>query len=144
MPISESGEPQSLSLDDLLSGLVSYLHEKDIQRLSLRAGLPSVWDGTPRYTPLSTAVVYASRAPWTECPVALSQALLALDEQDKTLSESASSNISSSSGSSGASLPRKTSQGGSKRLKSKTRPRHERSGSTEHQKPASSLDGRDP
>ncbi|CAN0566086.1 unnamed protein product, partial [Ectocarpus sp. 12 AP-2014] len=37
MPISESGEPQSLSLDDLLSGLVSYLHEKDIQRLSLRA-----------------------------------------------------------------------------------------------------------
>ncbi|CAM9954653.1 unnamed protein product [Ectocarpus sp. 12 AP-2014] len=144
IPISESGEPQSLSLDDLLSGLVSYLHGEDIQRLSLRPGLPSVWDGTPRYTPLSTAVVYASRAPWTECPVALSQALLALDEQDKTLTESASSNISSSSGSSGASLSKKTSQGGSKRLKSKTRPRHERSGSTEHQKPAPSLDGRDP
>ncbi len=111
-PISvRDGQP--LSFDDMLSGLVSYLHSQDMRQLTQRPGLRGLVDGVRRSTPLSTAVVSASRIPWASCPAALSLALAALDEQDKALAESASSNLStSSSTSSGTSLSgRKTPPG---------------------------------
>lgn len=100
-------DEQPSSLDDVLSGLVSYLHGRDMRRLSRRPALHGVGETRRGSTPLSTAVVYANRIPWTSCPVALSQALLALDEQDKAWAESTSSNMSSigSSDSGSASLP---------------------------------------
>ena len=122
-PISvRDGEP--LPLDDALTGLVSYLHIQDMRQLSQRPGLRGLVDGVPRSTPLSTAVVRGSRIPWAACPTALSQALVALDEQDKALAECNSSNISTSSGSSGTSLSgRKTPPGVTNRSKPATKPR---------------------
>lgn len=98
------GDEQPPSLDDVLSGLVGYLHGQDMRLLSPRPGLRGIGDARRGSVPLSTAVVYANRIPWTTCPVSLSQAVLALDEQDKALAERLSSHMSSSSDSSSASL----------------------------------------
>lgn len=85
----------------VLLELISYVHNEDMRRFSLPTGLHDVEDGKQLSTSLSTMVVCASRIPWTEYPVALSQALVALDAQDKLLNDSTSSNKSNSSGSSG-------------------------------------------
>lgn len=91
------------SFDDTLSGLVAYLHGQDTQWLSQSPRLPNS-DGIARRSPsLSTAVVCAGRVPWADCPVALSHALIALDEQEAAWKQSPSSAKSCKSSSSGSS-----------------------------------------
>lgn len=143
VPASSDRNGNPFSLDDVLARLVSYLHGEDMRWLSQTHGLRVAWDGVRRSTLLSKAVVYGDRIPWTRCSSALSQALLALDEQDKRLAENTSSNISSSSGSSSASLSgMKTSPRDSKRQRPERRTRRDRVESTEHPRRAS-LEKRD-
>ena len=131
-------DKQLPSFDGVLSSLVAYLHGQDMRRFSLPTDPRHSEDSARRPTSLlSTAVVYGGCVPWTACPAALSQALLALDEQEKSLAESAS-NIRSSSGSGGsnaASTPgRKSSPVGASRssVTGKGRRRREKNESAEH------------
>lgn len=112
-------DKQLPSFDGVLSSLVAYLHGQDMRRFSLPTDPRHSEDGARRPTSLlSTAVVYGGCVPWTACPAALSQALLALDEQEKSLAESASNirsnrSNSGSGGSNAASTPgRKSSPSG--------------------------------
>lgn len=139
-------EEQPSSLDDVLSGLVNYLHGQDMRRLSRRPGLYGVGGTRRGSTPLSTAVVYANRIPWTTCSLALSQALLALDEQDKVLTESTSSNMSSSGSSDNgrASLSsRKSSSDVGKRSKPVNKAGDNAEHPEHHPRGNTSLDNRD-
>ncbi|CAN0150526.1 unnamed protein product [Scytosiphon promiscuus] len=136
---SGTSNGESLSLDDVLKGLVSHLHGEDMRCLAQHRGLRGLWDGVRRSTPLSKAVVYASRVPWTTCPSALSRALAALQEQDRTLDENAWNNISSSSGSSSSSASlsgTKSSPRDAKRRRPGERARQNHSESTEHPRPS--------
>lgn len=149
-------DKQLPSFDGVLSSLVAYLHGQDMRRFSLPADPRHSEDGARRPTSLlSTAVVYGGCVPWTACPAALSQALLALDEQEKSLAESASnirSNRSSSGsgGSNAASTPgRKSSPGGATRssVTGKGRRRREKNDNAEQSgagAAAAAQDERDP
>lgn len=149
-------DKQLPSFDGVLSSLVAYLHDQDVRRLSLPADPRHSEDGARRPTSLlSAAVVYAACVPWTACPAALSQALLALGEQEKMLAESASNvrsnrSTSGSGGSNTASTPaRKASPGGASRssVTGKGRRRREKSDSAEHSGVgvgAGAQDDRDP
>lgn len=149
-----AGDVHAASFDGILSGLVTYLQGQDMRRFSLPPGLQCAQAEARRSTPLSMAVICASRAPWTTCPVALSQALVALDSQDKALTESTSSSRSSSCGSGSSMLPSgdTTSPGASKRsnptLKSRSDRRAGAAGgrrrdATEHTRGRVSLEDED-
>lgn len=136
-------EPPALSLGDALSGLVGYLHRQDMRRVSQRPSLQGLGDGTTRRSstlPLATAVVYADRAPWAACPAALSEALAALDQQDKALADSTSGNTSSSSCSSGTSLSGRKSPPGVPGVAKRSKPasKARRGSSSEHRRGSSS------
>ena len=134
-PVSaRGGEPSTPSLGDALSGLVGYLHRQDMRQLAQRPSFQGLGDGMRRSTlPLSTAVVYADRIAWAACPAALSEALAALDQQDKALAESTSGNISSSSGSSGTSLSGRKSPTGVSGVAKRSKPASKaRRGSADH------------
>lgn len=137
-------EASTLSLDNALSGLVAHLHRHDMRQLSQRAGIQGVGDGMQWSTlPLSTAVVYANRIPWAACPAALSQALVALDQQDKALAETTSGNISSSSGSSGTSLSGRKSPTGVAGVAKRSKPATKARRGSEHRR-GSSASGSSP
>lgn len=101
-PSLSSGDRGSHSahLDNILSGLVAYLHAQDMRRFAQPRGLRDFEDEVHGSTPLALAVVRAGRVPWTTCAAASSQALAALDDQEKALSEGVRSNRSNSNGSS--------------------------------------------
>lgn len=143
-------DKQLPSFDGVMSSLVAYLHDQDMRRFSLPAR-PRYSDDRARRPAslLSTAVVYAGCIPWTACPEALSEALLALDQQEHTLAENTSNARSSRSSSGGnitASTPgKKHSPGSANRsnVTAKTRRRRGKSDSGEHSGAAAGATAQD-
>lgn len=97
-PLTPAGGTDGVtSLDGVLSGFLGYLHARDMRRVSLAQALTNDEVAEKRSPSLAMVVVCANRTPWMACPGALSQAVRALDEQDRALIESASFVCSSTS-----------------------------------------------
>lgn len=106
------GKVDSPPLENMLAGLVNYLHVRDMKRVLQPPIMRDIGVGEPRSMSLAVAVVCASRTPWVACPNALSRAMRALDDQEKALAENSPSLSSGSSSTSGRSSRSRSGSGG--------------------------------
>lgn len=91
------GKVDSPPLENMLTGLVNYLHLRDMKRALQSPVMRDIGVGEPRSMSLAVAVVCASRTPWIACPNALSRAMRALDDQERALTDNSPSLSSSTS-----------------------------------------------